>query len=86
MQPDDKMDLSVLDVPDFERSVARVLALHKWRGMVTRRAAVAAAIVAAAAVMLWLSAPKKPHDSTLAWAVPGASADEILSLGGSDAQ
>jgi hypothetical protein len=86
MQPDDKVDLSPLDMPDFERSVSRILAVRKLRGMVTRRAAIAAVLVAAAAILLWLSPPKRAHDPTLAWAVPGATPDDILSLGGSDAQ
>jgi len=82
---DEKVDLGVLDMPDFERSVARVVALARLRGVVARRAVVAAVLVAAAAVMLWWSAPKPAaRDNTLGWAVPGTSAEEIL--GGFDAQ
>lgn len=88
MQPEpDKIDLSSLDT-DVERGVARVLALRRFRRVVTTRGVTAALLVAAAAALLWLSAPRRPRAQVdaLSWAVPGAQPEEILKLGGSYAQ
>ena len=95
MQPDpERVDLSVLDVPHFERAAAsvaeRALALRRFRRVVTRRAVTTAVLVAAAAVMLWLSAPRRPpaaaRADVLSWAVGPTSPEQVLAVGGNYAQ
>ena len=94
MQPEpERVDLSPLDVPRFDHAVARVAnrarELRALRRIVGRRAVTAAVLVAAAALALWL-APTRPRAAPastdiLSWAT-GATPEQVLNLGGNDAQ
>lgn len=93
MQPEpERIDLAVLDVPDFERGVARVAAraaeLRRLRRVVATRGMTALVLVAAAALLFWLSIPKRtPREvDALVWMTPDAKPEDVLRLGGDYAQ
>lgn len=92
MQPEpERIDLRVLDVPDFERGVARIAAraaeLRRLRRVVATRGATALVLVAAAALALWLSPRRPPPQAdALSWMIPGAKPEDVLRLGGDYAQ
>jgi len=96
MEPEpEKVDLSALDLPGWDRKIAsvsrRAFEQRRLRRAVVRRGAIAVVLAAAAAIAVWFGAPKREavayaHADLLEWAVRDALPSEVLGLGGNDAR